>query len=219
MQLVTKMAEMPVGLSTDSQRVASALAGEPEALRGVIEQLTPVIQVRVARALGRWRTHARGRRIEQEIEDLVQEVFVALFESDGRVLRRWDSSRGASLNNFVGLVAEREAGCILRSGKRTPWREDPTESEALDSIGSDEGQICSRNYLRAVLVGVRAELSVRGLEVFECLYVQQSSIAEAGKTLGMSADALYAWRTRLTRLAREVSQGLDGEGNARSVAS
>src|SRR5687768_1618744 len=83
----------------------------------------------VARGLARRMVKARGRDLRQEVEDLTQEVFVALFADDARALRLWDPARGASLANFVGLLAEREVASILRSGRRSPWTEDPTASD------------------------------------------------------------------------------------------
>jgi len=47
---------------------------------------------------------AAGRDVRQEVADLIQEVFMALFADDARVLRSWQPERGLSLDNFVGLV-------------------------------------------------------------------------------------------------------------------
>lgn len=133
------------------QRVRSALAGDADAVRWLVDTLTPVIQARVARALLR-RAHAAGARCSrQEVEDLTQEVFVSLFEADGKILLAWEPERGMSLANFVGLVAERQAASILRSGRRSPWTEDPTLGEELErlspsSMGPDE-RVASQQLL------------------------------------------------------------------------
>ena len=39
-----------------------------------------------------------------------EEVLVALFEADAKVLRTWDPSKGLSLRNFAGLLAEFASG-------------------------------------------------------------------------------------------------------------
>src|SRR5262245_1194983 len=109
---------------TDRARIEAALAGDEGAVRQLVDELGPVIQARVARALLR---RASGRSVRQEVEDLTQEVFASLFEDDGRILRAWDETRGLSLKNFVGLVAGRQATSILRSGRTTPWRDDPAD--------------------------------------------------------------------------------------------
>src|SRR4051812_50171744 len=87
--------------------VRRALAGDPASLDRLVEVLTPVVQARVARTLLANRHRLAGRRVvRQEVEDLSQEVFLALFDRDARVLRAWRPERG-SLESFVGRIAER----------------------------------------------------------------------------------------------------------------
>src|SRR6185295_14407505 len=98
------LAEDTVGL------LGKALAGEELALNRLVAVLTPVVQARVARTLlARRGQPSGGRNLRQEVEDLTQEIWVALFASDARVLRSWRAERGLSLENFVGLVSERHA--------------------------------------------------------------------------------------------------------------
>ena len=119
------------GLRLGAAELNAALAGNVHARRELMLKLIPVVQARVARILVRTRP-ASGVAPRQELQDVMQEVFVALFEDDAHALRAWDESRGLSLANFVGLVAERQTVSILRSGKRSPFRETPSELEELD---------------------------------------------------------------------------------------
>src|SRR5579883_2724873 len=99
-----------------------ALAGDRAAARELVVLLSPVVHARVARKLFRsGLARKQGRELRQEIEDFVQEVFVALFADGGRPLRAWDPTRGLSLLNFVGLISEHQVDAILRSGRRSPW--------------------------------------------------------------------------------------------------
>src|SRR5258707_14864714 len=99
--------------------------------------LTPVIHAGVARTLlARRSLLAGGRNVREEVKDLSQDVFLALFADDARVLRSWQPERGLSLENFVGLVAERLAVSILRSQRRSPWSSDPTLDATLDAFGT-----------------------------------------------------------------------------------
>lgn len=200
----------------DQARVLSALDGDPSALRALIDALMPVIQSRAARALVRYRPVARDSRQEQA--DLTQEVFAALFEQEGRVLRQWDPERGLSLRNFVGLVAQRTLGGILRSGRRTPWPDDPTEQEALerlDSLAYDPApRIESRADLELLLDRLMQELSPRSLELFHRLCVCQEEVRDVASSTGMSEQAVYAARSRLEKLARKLAadSGHAGKG-------
>jgi RNA polymerase sigma-70 factor (ECF subfamily) len=194
--------------------VGEALAGDELALDRLVARLTPVVQARVARTLlaRRWRGGA-GRNLRSDVEDLTQDVFLALFASGGRVLRGWHPERGLSLASFVGLVSERLVVSFLRSGKRNPWREEPTTADELDlrvEALDPEAVATSREQLRVLLQRLRENLSPLGRQVFELLFVQDLPLPQAMAASGLSADAVYAWRSRLRRLARELRDELSG---------
>lgn len=193
----------------DQARVRAALDGQPDAVRALVGTLTPVVQARVARVLLRRQGASRGRDVRQEVEDLSQEVFVALFAREAKVLRSWDPARGMSLRNFVGLVAEREVASILQSGRRSPWKEDPTLSDELDrragASADHAARVESKEIFLVVLERVRARLSPKGMDLFERLLVRQEDVKAVCEATGMSADAVYAWRSRLGKLVREIA--------------
>jgi len=186
-----------------------ALDGDDQvALGQLVRRLTPVVQARVARKLLSFRDRsAAGRDVRQEVEDLAQEVFLALFADGARVLRSWQPERGLSLENFVGLVAERLAVSILRSHRRSPWSGDPTLDETLDAYGAAptaEREAVSRDTLARLLDRLTEELSPLGRHLFELLLVEEVPVAEATARTGLSSDAIYTWRSRLRRLARRL---------------
>ncbi len=199
--------------------VGRALGGDERVLRRMVDGLTPVIQARVARSLLRWRVGiSSGRSIRQEVEDLVQEIFLILFAEDGKVLRDWKPERGLSLLNFVGLVAERQTISVLRSGKRSPWKEDPTLTEELDGASPEtdpEGAAASREELRLLLRHLTAELSPLGRRLFDLLFLRQLTVKEVVRKTALSADAVYQWRSRLRRLAHKLHRELSEEAPGR----
>lgn len=193
----------------DRATVGQALEGDPAAMRALVRLLLPVVQARVARVLAR-RRGTSGRDVRQEVEDLAQDVFAVIFGDGGRVLRAWDPARGLSLASFCGLVAEREAASILRSGRRSPWTEAATEAEALEAeLGEEpdvEVRVASREHLERVLDGLRATLSPKGLDLFYRLVVDEQEIEQIRAETGLSADALYAWKSRLMKLVRKLAR-------------
>jgi RNA polymerase sigma factor (sigma-70 family) len=190
------------------EELREALAGNVAALNRLIHKLTPVIQSRVVRVLLRWSTGIAARRdVRQEVEDFTQEILLKLFADDAKVLRTWQPERGLSLINFVGLVAERQTVSILRNGKRSPWKEDPTLPEDFPPgpPESDSEEIAvSREQLRLVLDRLKEELSPLGWHLFDLVYLQDLSVEEVARQTAMSSDAVYAWRSRLRRLARRL---------------
>ncbi|HEY2513459.1 MAG TPA: sigma-70 family RNA polymerase sigma factor [Polyangiaceae bacterium] len=198
-------------LETSRDLVQRAVARDPGAVRALVRELSPVIEWRVTRALGRSRTgRAQGRSAEQETEDLTQEVFLALFDHDARALRSWDPTRGASLTTFVGLVAEHQVSSILRSGRRSPWREgqdiaEPDFERVPAHAGAPEMEVSSRELGVRLLDGLRAELTPRGLDLFHQLLVEEQPVESVCAKSGMTADAVYAWRSRLVKLVRRLA--------------
>lgn len=175
-----------------------------------MRRLTPVIQARVARvALGRGLA-AGPNGVHAQVEDLTQEVFLALFAERGRVLASWRPDRGLSLENFVGLVARRRALSILRTGRAAPWCAEPRCGE-IGAAGDPapapgpEARTASRQELSRLVARLRGELSPLGCRLFDLLFLREHSVEEAGAATGLSRDALYAWRSRLKRLARRLA--------------
>ena len=197
------------------RRVEDALRGDRAAMEALVADLAPVVHVRVARAMTRRRRQAHGRDLRHDLEDLVQDVFAALFAKNGRALRTWDPARGLSFTGFVGFLAEREVAMAMRSGKRNPWTEDPTADVRLNYLsGSDQGvesRLQSRDLLARISERLREKLTPRGRQYFQLIYVENRPVQDVATRTGTTAAALYAWRSRLTKLLRELRKDLEAE--------
>ena len=139
-----------------------------------------------------------------------------------RLSRTWRAELGLSLENFVGLVAERQVLSFLRSGRRNPWKEAPllfSEELELPALESDpEEDVLSRENLALLLDRVREEVSPMGWGMFDLLFIQELSQAEVEAATSLSADAVYAWRSRLRRLCQRLLTELSGsEGPERKT--
>lgn len=201
----------------------AAIAGDREALSWLLEELTPEVKNRAARALLRYSAKSQGRSIHQEVEDLTQEIFLWLFENGGKILKSWNPKHGVPLVGFIGFVADRKVMGIMRTQKRSPWTEEPTIADELEQrqnpLGQrddlsgmpaqqnpkdPEHQIASKELLQLVVDRLNESLSPLGKYLFSLLYVEQRSVEEVGQHMGMTSDAVYAWRSRLGRKSREV---------------
>ncbi|MBI2393656.1 MAG: sigma-70 family RNA polymerase sigma factor [Deltaproteobacteria bacterium] len=199
--------------------VRRAAAREPDAVRELVGLLRPTIQLRAVRSLIR---NMRGRRrsTAQEVEDLVQEVFLALFDDDARALRAWDPAR-LPLAAFVGVIADHEVASIFRSGRRRPYRDEEDGAVEPDTFASDGGGaeaiVECNETLSALLARLRAELSPKGLELFHALLVDEQPVEEVCASTGMTRDAVYAWKSRLGKLVRRLAAEL--RDSSRKVAA
>lgn len=189
-------------------RALSDVPRDRVAVRQLVSLLAPVVHARVARTLVR-RRGGTGRDVRQEVEDLAQDVFAALFADEAKVLRAWDETRGLSLVSFCGLVAEREAASILRSGRRSPWTEAATELDDLEKslaeVPDAEVAIASREQLQRLVDRLREALSPRGLELFHRLIVEEETVGSVCASTGMTADAVYAWKSRIAKVIRKLA--------------
>ena len=209
-------ARQATGMSIESEAqqtcdLDGALAGHAEALAQLIDRLTPIIQVRVARQLLKRRPSLSGQRLRQEVEDLVQDVMVSLFADNAEVMRSWDASRGLSLDNFVGMVAERQVFTILQSRKKT-WPAEFRNDDDLDRASperSPEQQASARQTFDRMLEMLRSELSPKGFEIFSLLFVEELTVPEVQERTGLGEDAIYAWRSRLRRKTRVLMERIE----------
>jgi DNA-directed RNA polymerase specialized sigma24 family protein len=187
---------------------------DAQAMRELVVRLWPVVSARVVRVLRRRGDGLRGPSRER-IEDLVQEVFVYLLESDAHALKAWRSAGGLSFENFVGLLAERRVISILRTGlSRQSGLEDPTleDQESEGQIDREfEFRLMSKDLLAELLDRLRENLAPLGMELFEALYVDQLSVAATAMRTQMTADAVYKWRERLRKLVARLALELQQE--------
>lgn len=196
----------------DLELVNAALARDPTACRALITQLTPVVRQRVAKMLLQSAARSGRSPSPADIDDLAHDVFVALFDREGRVLKAWDPQRGLSLRNFVGLVAQREASAMLRSGRRSAWAEDPTAEDVQLGVEghTPERQAAAREELALLLTCLRERLSPRGLLLFEALFCDNQGVEQVCERFGMTSNAVYSFRNRLQSLVAEIQAELCG---------
>lgn len=184
----------------------AALSGDGRAMRSLVGQLRPAVEAEVGATLQRRAPWRSGRDPRQERVDMVQEVFLALLSEDARTLRAWRPGRGRSLQSFVRLVARHEVISILRSGRRSPWTEDPTPIEDMSRESSEhlEDQLANLDEARRILEQLKSELGTRSVLLFEALYVEQRSVEDVCSDFQMTREALYAWRSRLRKRTRAL---------------
>ncbi len=196
-------------------RLDAALGGDAAAMQALIDDIAPIVRVWVARALLRRRSQARGRDLRSDLEDLVQEVFAALFARGGKALRTWDPARSLSFGGFVGFLAEREVSMRMRTSKRNPWTEDPTLDEHLAGLSGNESTveatIISRNLLARIAERLRERMGPRGRQYFQLLFVDNLDVQEVAHETGTTPAALYAWRNRLSKVVQELRAEIERE--------
>lgn len=204
--------------TVDRELIRRATSKDQAALDRLLEVLIPALYVRVAFVLRRRAAAARGRNVRQELEDIVQDLLLRLFADEGKILRDWDPERGATLEQFLGLVAERHVASQLRSHRRNPWTEDPTIAELLsereDVTPSVEMRFASREMCIVILDRLRARLSPLALQLFYALVVEGRDADAVSAETKIPKRALYNWKNRLLKVANEIAADLERESDA-----
>ncbi len=199
------------------------LGGDLAARRTVAERLIEPIQREVAIALSRAAT-GTGQDPRQEVRDLVQDVLVTLLECEARELRRWDPSRGRTLESFVRLIARRRVARVLSQRRGNPWALVLIDVEADDDAGERGesallAQLEQRSLLAQVLVALQARMDERDHELFELLFVEERDPAEVAELVGISRGAVNAWGYRIRKLARVIAtRAVEAPANVSSSA-
>ncbi len=196
-----------VSAPDDARLVAEAIGGSRSAKRRLADRLLDVVTHEVTRVL--WRQAAsRGRDPRQEVHDLTHEVLVLFLDHDAQELRRWDSTRGRSLDSFVRLVARRRVARILGQGRGNPWADQPVDPLSMDTAPSERDDTSfvrhleQRNQLGVVLDELYGQMGPRDAELFDLLFVQDRDAAEVAESLGMARGAINTWRYRIRKQAR-----------------
>lgn len=94
----------------EAEQLHRLIAGDGEAWNGLVREHAGVLHAMVARVL------SRGSATEAEIEDVVQAVFLKLWDDDRRRLKAFRG--GARLGTWLVAIARREAIDRLRARER-----------------------------------------------------------------------------------------------------
>jgi len=186
----------------DHRLVRRALEGEAEAAAALIRRLMPVIRSRTRVMLSR-----DGRKLgASEGDDLVQEVWLKLVEDDGRRLRAFDAERGASLEGYVGLLAQSEIRQLLRmrAAKKRGGHLVAIEAaeELRADIASPEEATLAGQLARRLGEHLDTELPARGRLVFRYAFHDHLEADEVARILGVTVQVIYNWQHKIRAAAR-----------------
>lgn len=212
----------------DSALLGRALAGEREATSTLVRRLKVPIQAELAHLLLRV-APAQGRSARQELEDLIQEVFIALFDRSKKLLSSWDPARGRSLESYVRLIARSRALDVLRSRRRSPWQAEPMDHDQIEELAEPAApqqaeRTVAREQLIALAHALPMMLSTRDFNLFVALFVEERPPADVASDIGMTAGAVYQWSSRfrrqmMPRLLRLIDEGPPDRPNAGSAGN
>jgi RNA polymerase sigma factor (sigma-70 family) len=186
-----------VGLEEDRALLDGFRTGDRAALQEVFKRYLPVV-VRALR--GGARTTAGGARLEHgldemELENLAHDTFVRAFAPAAR--ERYDGLRPYSA--YIATIAK---NLLIDEARKRRRRPGAVALEDAPPIAADEGEVSPARHaeakvLREVVARFTAELPDEEQAIFNARFVEQLSLRQASRALGISMFALRRIDARL----------------------
>jgi RNA polymerase sigma-70 factor (ECF subfamily) len=160
---------------TDAELVRGCLAGDPSAVRTLVERFQGDVYGLCVRML----------RHAHDAEDASQEVFLRVFRS----LKRWDRTR--PLRPWVlGIAVNRCKTRLSRSGHRPTPVEDLSDAPAREPPRGDEAELAAA--IRDAVDGLRDEYRA----VFVLFHEQGRSYEEIAEAIDRPVGTVKTWLHR-----------------------
>lgn len=203
---------LPVQPDATQELLQGCIRGDAGARRRFVEEYSGIVSYGVSVIFQQFGRPSR----REEIEDLSQEVFLALFDQDARKLRQYQGRNGCSLASWVRVVANRLTIDKLRKEGRTISLDDPMNAEATkiretrpDAAPGPEPQV--EQALRAARVREMVEdLPPKDRLFVRLFYFQGLPIEEVAEMIGVTTNAAYVRKMRLHEKLRRIADARFG---------
>lgn len=202
------MSQAAVAQVSDRQEelhlLSRVLRGNTDARKCFFLRYTQVIEARVRQILRRGRAWVP----EDDVQDMVSEIWLSLFEDDMRSLRRFDPERQIKVATWIGLLARNKTIDKLRtshSGRTVSMDDGDVAREPACSkpLPADEVE---RSERRALAVQAMEQLSHEERRFMEAWYVDDRPPEELADEFGIAIGTVYSRRFKIqAKLARAIS--------------
>ena len=194
-------------LDPTQQLLHGCIRGEAAARQRLVEEYSGIVSYGVSVIFQQFGRPSR----KEEIEDMSQEVFLALFDQDARKLRQYQGRNGCSLASWIRLVANRLTIDRLRREGRTVSLDDPGNAETSmvrethpDARTGPEPLV--EEAMRAARVRAMIEdLPPKDQLFVRLFYFKGLPIEEVAQTLGITTNAAYVRKMRLHDKLRRIA--------------
>jgi len=163
--------------------VDACLAGDSRAWDGFCGRYTPLVYSVVRRILCRGHS-GRSNVAPEDVEEIVQEVFLRLVKDDSRLLRSFDPGKG-KMSTWLSRIAENAAGNALRK-------------PVIATIPLEEaGETPSKPGLSPQALEIpEGILSPREKEILDLLFVEGLAVQEAAERIGTAPQTVSGHKYR-----------------------
>jgi RNA polymerase sigma-70 factor (ECF subfamily) len=188
----------------DSELLMGCIAGDASALAAFVQRFELYVRHIVGRTVRRYTSNVDSA----VLDDLCQEVFVALFDNDRRRLRLFEGRNGCPLRAWIRVIAMRTTVSRMRRWKnhsQLPNEDSDRGSVKMVDDGPNALQLLSAEddkKRQAQLLTLAECLSPEDRELIELIYVHEMSVPAITEKLHIRRGALYMRKNRALRRLR-----------------
>ena len=190
-----------------------ALAGSTRARTRFFLRYTEVVEARVRQVLRR----AGNWFSEDDIQDMVSEVWLSLFDKDMRPLRRFDPSRRIKVSTWVGLLARNKTIDKLRSTRpgRTVSIEERQGAHEPRSSRPLPADLVEERQRRSMAALAMQQLSQQERHFMNAWYVDNREPEQLARDFNIALGTVYSRRfkiqAKLTRAVQRMTRPRHGQ--------
>ncbi|MGQ0612422.1 MAG: RNA polymerase sigma factor [Planctomycetaceae bacterium] len=191
-------------MTADDDRllVARCLSAEPGAWLLFVARFAPTVK-----ALARRYLQLHGHfPDDSEVEDILQEVFLALTRRDFRLLRNYDPAY--AFNTYLGVLTRTQVHRVLR--KRTPVLGDLDQLDARPAPGAGPAEGAGESEEAEIVERALAALGPRDAEVLRLRYYRELDYREIAGHLRIPEASVGQTLYRAKQRLLEKLKGLLG---------
>ena len=193
------------------------LAGDRRAWTTLVESLTRYVYYLIRLTARRHATEFT----DEEMADLHNDLFLALFEDNCRRLRAWRGDNGCSLRSWIRVITIRRTIDALRRRRRhislDAPPDDPLAAPALQHAALHDPAPDPLTALidhqapdpRAHLAQLTDDLNPTDRLLLEMIYLHHMSADAIAAALRINKGALYTRKTRLIKRLRALAEAPD----------
>jgi RNA polymerase sigma-70 factor (ECF subfamily) len=159
----------------DLALVGRCIQGEPGAWRQFVDRFAPTVQALARRYM---RLHAYLPD-EAEVEDIVQEVFLALTRRDFRLLQNYDPTY--TFKTYLGVITRTQVHRTLR--KKRPVLGVPEDLEVAAPVEADAAEGAALTEEREVLMEALENLPARDAEILRLRFLREKDYKAIARAL------------------------------------
>ena len=183
------------------QLLSAVLGGDRQATRRFVARYNSTIEARVRRVLG------RTRCTEEDVQDMVSEIWVSLLDNDMRPLRRFNPHRCIKVSTWIGVLARNKTIDRLRTARNDTVSLDDERAAEPRCAGPLPQDVLERKERRAIASDAFRQLNAEERGFMRALYVEDAEPETLARRYNIALTTVYTRRFKIqAKLARAVKR-------------